>query len=174
MKVKSLSRVQLLATPWTAAYQAPPLMGFSRQEYWSGVPLPSPNPCAVRGITQGGFQHPWSRGLTGPAAGAATPDGAAGASGARARERESAGPQSCPALCHPTDCSPPGSSAHGILQARVLERVAIAFSRGSSRPRNQTWVSCIVGRFFTSLATRETPHRSDTKCSVELRFREEK
>ena len=42
MKVKSLSRVQLLATPWTAAYQAPPSMGFSRQEYWSGVPLPSP------------------------------------------------------------------------------------------------------------------------------------
>ena len=42
MKVKSLSRVQLLATPWTAAHQAPPPMGLSRQEYWSGVPLPSP------------------------------------------------------------------------------------------------------------------------------------
>ena len=41
MKVKSLSRVRLLATPWTAAYQAPPSMGFSRQEYWSGVPSPS-------------------------------------------------------------------------------------------------------------------------------------
>ena len=40
--MKSLSRVRLFATPWTAAYQAPPLMGFSRQEYWSGVPLPSP------------------------------------------------------------------------------------------------------------------------------------
>ena len=40
--MKSLSRVRLLATPWTAAYQAPPSMGFSRQEYWSGVPLPSP------------------------------------------------------------------------------------------------------------------------------------
>ena len=43
VKVKSLSHVQLLATPWTAAYQAPPSMGFSRQEYWSGVPLPSPD-----------------------------------------------------------------------------------------------------------------------------------
>ena len=43
VKVKSLSRVQLLVTPWTAAYQAPPSMGFSRQEYWSGVPLPSPH-----------------------------------------------------------------------------------------------------------------------------------
>ena len=42
MKVKSLRRAILLATPWTAAYQAPPSMGFSRQEYWSGVPLPSP------------------------------------------------------------------------------------------------------------------------------------
>ena len=42
MKVKSLSRARLLATPWTAAYQAPPSMGFSRQEYWSGLPLPSP------------------------------------------------------------------------------------------------------------------------------------
>ena len=42
VKVKSLSHVQLLATPWTTAYQAPPPMGFSRQEYWSGVPLPSP------------------------------------------------------------------------------------------------------------------------------------
>ena len=42
VKVNSLSCVQLLATPWTAAYQAPPSMGFSRQEYWSGVPLPSP------------------------------------------------------------------------------------------------------------------------------------
>ena len=41
VKVKSLSRVRLLATPWTAAYQAPPSMGFSRQEYWSGAPLPS-------------------------------------------------------------------------------------------------------------------------------------
>ena len=43
MKVKVLSRVELLATPWTAAHQAPPSMGFSRQEYWNGVPLPSPH-----------------------------------------------------------------------------------------------------------------------------------
>ena len=40
-KVKSLSHVQLLVTPWTAAYQAPPSIGFTRQEYWSGLPLPS-------------------------------------------------------------------------------------------------------------------------------------
>ena len=42
VKVKTLSRIWLLVTPWTAAYQAPPSMGFSRQEYWSGLPLPSP------------------------------------------------------------------------------------------------------------------------------------
>ena len=47
MKVKLLGCVQLLATPWTAAYQAPLSMGFSRQEYWSGVPLPSPHSCLV-------------------------------------------------------------------------------------------------------------------------------
>ena len=47
VKVKSLSRIWLLATPWTSAYQAPPSMGFSRQEYWSGVPLPSPEDCMV-------------------------------------------------------------------------------------------------------------------------------
>ena len=45
VKVKSLSRVRLSATPWTVAYQAPPSMGFSRQKYWSGVPLPSPDTC---------------------------------------------------------------------------------------------------------------------------------
>ena len=48
--------------------------------------------------------------------------------------------QSCPTLCDPTDCSPAGSSVHGILQARTLEWVAVSFSRGSSRPRDQTWV----------------------------------
>ena len=50
----------------------------------------------------------------------------------------------------PMDFSPPGSSVHGILQARILEWVAISFSRGSSRPRDQTLVSCIAGRFFTT------------------------
>ena len=59
--------------------------------------------------------------------------------------------------CNPMDYSPPGSSVHWIPQARmgVLEWVAISFSRGSSRPRNQTQVSCIAGRFFTNSAMRE-------------------
>ena len=50
MKGKSLSRVQLFATPWTVAHQAPPSMGFSRQEYWSGWPLPSPADLPKPGI----------------------------------------------------------------------------------------------------------------------------
>ena len=57
--------------------------------------------------------------------------------------------QLCLTLCDPMDCSPPGSSVHVILQARILESVAIPFSRGSSQLRDQTQVSRTVGRFFT-------------------------
>ena len=58
--------------------------------------------------------------------------------------------QSCPTLCNPIDCSPPGSSVHGIFQARVLEWAAIPFSRGSSLPRDQTRVSRIHRRVLTA------------------------
>jgi len=58
-------------------------------------------------------------------------------------------------LCNPMDCSLPASSVHGISQTRILEWVAVSFSRGSSRPRDWTRVSCIAGRFFTVRATRE-------------------
>ena len=63
--------------------------------------------------------------------------------------------QSCPTLCDPVDCSPPGSSVHGISQAGILERVAIPFSKGSSWSRDGTWVSHTLGTFFTIWATRE-------------------
>ena len=56
--------------------------------------------------------------------------------------------QSCLTLCNPMDYSPPGSSVHGILQARILEQVVTPFSRECSQPREQTRVSCIVGGFF--------------------------
>ena len=58
--------------------------------------------------------------------------------------------QSCPTLCDPLDCSPPGSSVHGILQARILEWVVTSSSRGSSQPRDQTHVSCVacIGRWM--------------------------
>ena len=58
--------------------------------------------------------------------------------------------QLCPTLWDSMDCSPPGSSVHGIFQARILEGVTISFSRGSSQPRDQTWISCITDRFFTA------------------------
>ena len=57
-----------------------------------------------------------------------------------------------PTLCDPMDCSLSGVSVHGIFQARVLEWIAISFSRGSSRPRNRTWVSHITGRRFYHLS----------------------
>ena len=63
--------------------------------------------------------------------------------------------QSCLTLCDPMDCSQPGSSVHGILQARILEWVAIPFSRGSSWPKDRTQVSHNPGRFFTIWATRK-------------------
>ena len=63
--------------------------------------------------------------------------------------------QSCPTLCNPMYYSRPGSSVHGILQARILKWVAIPFSRGSSQSRDWAWVSCPAGRFFTICATRE-------------------
>ena len=56
--------------------------------------------------------------------------------------------QWCPTLCDPLHCGPPGSSVHGILQARILEWVAISYSRGSLQPRDQTEI-CIAGKFFT-------------------------
>ena len=62
---------------------------------------------------------------------------------------------SCLTLCDPMDCSLPGSSDHGILQARILEWIVIPLSRGSSQPRDRTQVSCITGRFFTNSAIRE-------------------
>ena len=58
--------------------------------------------------------------------------------------------QSCLILCNPMDCSPPGSSVHGILQAGILEWVAVPYSRGSSRLRDRNHVSCFAGKFFTA------------------------
>ena len=86
MKVKSLSRVQLLATPWTAAYQAPLSMGFSRQEYWSGVPSPSPSQI-LRGLKKIFFFH---------------------------SVQFSSVAQSCP-LCDPMNLSMPGLPVHHYL-----------------------------------------------------------
>ena len=64
-------------------------------------------------------------------------------------------------ICDPVNCRPPDSSVHGILQATILEWVAIPFSRGSSRPRDWTQASHIVGRFFIICATREAVSKDD-------------
>ena len=72
-----------------------------------------------------------------------------------AREGEGEVAQPCPTLCDPVDCNLLGFSVHRILQARILEWIAIFFSRGSSWPRDWTHVSCIGGRRFNLWATRE-------------------
>ena len=72
-----------------------------------------------------------------------------------AQQQKSEVVQLCLTVCNPMDCSLPGSSVHEIFQARVVEWVAISFSRRSSRPRDWPWFSCIVGRRFTLWATRD-------------------
>ena len=80
---------------------------------------------------------------------------------------------SCPTLCSPMDCSPPGSSARGILQARTLEWVAVSSSRGSSLPRNRTHVYCIsqisriAGGFFAT-RTSQYPKKKKYKFFKKL------
>ena len=134
-----LSHVQLFVTPWTVALQAPLSMGFSRQEYWSGLLCPSPADLPDPGIEPRFptlqadsvlFEPPgkpllflilnFKMGLKVKVA------------------------WSCPTLWDPMDI------VRGILQARVLECVAYLFSRRSSQPRDRTQVSHIAGRFFTS------------------------
>ena len=77
--------------------------------------------------------------------------------------------QSCPALCDPLEYSPPGSSVHWIFQATTLEWVAISFYRGSSRPRDQTRVSCIAGGFFTAEPSRRPYSTLDLSQEAEKR-----
>ena len=71
--------------------------------------------------------------------------------------------QLCSTLCNPMDCSPPGS-VHGILQSRILEWVAIPFSKGFSQPRDGTLVSCIAGQFFYCLSHLGSPSRTRGGC----------
>ena len=136
VKVKWLSHVRFLATPWTAAHQAPPSMGFSRQEYWNGVPLPSPKLflllllsrfsrvrlCATPETAATRLPCPWD------SPGKNTGVGCHCLLQCMTVKSESEVAQPCLTPSDPMDCSLPGSSAHGIFQARVLEWGAIAFS----------------------------------------------
>ena len=77
--------------------------------------------------------------------------------------------QSCPTFSNPMDCSPPGSSVREIFWARVLESVAISFSRGSSWPRDQALLLCLsllTGEFFTTSATWEAQQRALRKTEI--------
>ena len=138
------SRVQLFATLWTVAHQAPLSMGFSRQEYWSGLPCPPP-----RNLPDSGIEPEFV--MAGRFFTTSTTWEAH-----NGYESESEVSKSCLSLCNPTDHSSPGSSVHGILQARILEWVTISYSRGSSQSRDWTrvsYVSCIGRRVLTTSAT---------------------
>ena len=153
-----------LCDPWTVAHQAPPSMGFSRQEYWSGLPFPSP----VRATGEALYnKFPTYKRVLFSECVCKSNTVSLGIQLTQAVKLYCTSElvyqwkmkvlvaQLCLTLCNPTDYSPPGSSVHGILQARILEWVAIPFFRGSSRPKDQTWLSCIASGFFTVWATRE-------------------
>ena len=78
--------------------------------------------------------------------------------------------QSYLTLCNPVDCSLPDSPVHGILEARLLEWVAIRFSRGSFWPRDRTWVSCIASKYFTIWGTRQAQRRYDMIYLLRRRY----
>ena len=75
--------------------------------------------------------------------------------------------QSCRILCNPISCGPPGSPVHGILQARILEWVAISSSRGSSQPRDQTHIACIGRRILSHCTTWEPWGRANLETNME-------
>ena len=116
------SCVQLFVTPWTVARQAPLSMGFSRQEYWSGLPCPPPGALPDPGIERVSLRSPALAGgffffffTTG-----ATWEALYRCILNILSSKVSEVAQSCPTLRDPMDCSPPGSSVHGIFQARGL------------------------------------------------------
>ena len=84
--------------------------------------------------------------------------------------------ESCPTLFDPMDCSPPGSSLHEILQARILEQVAVSFFRGSSQPWDQTHiscVSCIAGRLFTAEPSGKSNYIMDNSQTMASEYMKE-
>ena len=131
VKVKSLSHVRPLATPWSAAYQAPPSVGFSRQEYWSVLPLPSPWSYLLLLLSR--FSCVWLCATPEMAAHEAPWDSPVKNTGVGCHfllqwvkvKSQSKVTQSCPTLSDPMDYSLPGSSIHGIFQARVLSGVPL-------------------------------------------------
>ena len=136
-------------------------MGFSREEYWHGLPFPSPGDLPDPGIESGSpalqadsllsetpgkpgvYKVPLNSGVIRSHCSCKSHQCVSES------ESESEVTQLCPTLWDPVDYGLPGSSIHGILQARILEWVAISFSRESSQPRDQTQVTCTAGRLLT-------------------------
>ena len=158
-EMKSLSCVQFFVTPWTVAHQAPLSMVFFRQGYWSGLPFPSPGDLPDPEI------KPGSPALQADALPSEPPGKA---------ESLYCSPETVATLfiCYVCVCAylvissteTARTVAHeaplsmGFSRQEYWSRVVIYFSRRSSWPRDQTWVSCIAGRFFTVWATGEAHH----------------
>ena len=136
------SHVRLFVTPWTIACQTHLSIGFSRQEYWSGLLYPPPG------------ESSWPRDRTHISCVSYIASRIYTAESPVTSEWVKVA-QSSPTLCEPMDCSLGCSSVCGILQARILEWVAISFSRESSQARDWIQVSHITDKFFTIWATRE-------------------
>ena len=129
------------ATPWMAACQAPLFNGFSKQEYWSQLSFPSTEDLPDTGI-EACLLH-WQVDSW-PLNHQESPNNILLGLKDDKRVPASSVTHSCPTLnlYNPMDCGPPGSSVHGIFQGRILEWVAIFYCKGSSQPKDHTWVSC--------------------------------
>ena len=165
---KSLQSCPTLCDPIDGSPPRFPSLGFSRQEHWRGLPFPSPmhesekwqwsrsvvsDSYRLHGLQPTRLLRPWD--FPGKSTGVGCHCLLRVRFYCTVRWISHGGDggvvtQSCTTLCNPTDCSPPGSSVHGILQTRILEWVAISFSKGSSQPTDQILISCIVGGFFTN------------------------
>ena len=143
-----LSRIRLFVIPWTVVHQAPLSIEFSKQEYQSGLPFPSPGNLPDPGIKP---RSPALQADSLPTELQGKPKVVClwlwNGRPSRVLNYLGRGLVTHPVwfFCDPVECSPPGSSVHGISQARILEWVITSFSRGSSPPRDQTWISCLAG-----------------------------
>ena len=147
VQLTCFSRVQLFVTPWTVAHQAPLSMGILQARILEWVAMPSSRGSSQpRNLTSVSYVSCIGRQVLQHWGHLGNPAEYIQSCQIQEIDREEAKvAQSSPTLCDPTDYT-----VHGILQAKILEWVAIPFSRGSSQPRNQTQISSISGRFFTS------------------------
>ena len=164
--MKSLSRVQLFATPWTVAYQASPSMGFSRQECWSGLPFPSPGDLPDPGI------EPGSPALQADALLSKPPGNC------HPKSMEEGQRVECVCLFSrvwlfmtPWTVGPPGSSVHGIFQASILDWVAISSPGDLPDPGIEPVYPAsptLAGGFFTTATPGKSQDSGDQLLNLKL------